>query len=212
MKAFVIAMDCEAETIITHFKGKHEETLYGRRVVRGSMNGDDALVVVAGIGKANAAAATQLALQLSGEDRIFNLGVAGGVDPAMSVGDLYTVSSAVQYDFDLVQVNGTEMGTLNERDSPFIPCVPDDRLAAKILGSGDRFNDSADDTALLRRLGISLRDMEGGAIAHVCERAGATATMWKCVSDVQGSGATPDQYKANLTRCLAKLSDFVATL
>ena len=213
MKTFVIAMDCEAETVTRHLAGLKEETLYGRRVVRGTLNGEDTAVVVSGIGKGNAAAATQLALQLSGGGApVLNLGVAGAVDGSMGVGDLYEVSEAVQYDFDLTELNGTEMGTLNERTSPYIPCAAAGRLPAKILGSGDRFNDSAEDNALLRRLGIGLRDMEGGAIAHVCERAGVPCSMWKCVSDVHGSGATPEQYKENLAACLERLAALAATL
>ena len=63
MKTFVIAMDCEAEAVTRHLAEPREETLYGRRVVRGTLNGEDTAVIVSGIGKGNAAAATQLALQ-----------------------------------------------------------------------------------------------------------------------------------------------------
>ena len=212
MKTFVIAMDCEAEAVTRHLAEPKEETLYGRRVVRGTLNGEDTAVIVSGIGKGNAAAATQLALQLSGGAPVMNIGVVGAVDDSMSVGDLFEVSAAVQYDFDLTAINGTEMGTLNERKSPYIPCAAAGRLPAKILGSGDRFNDSAEDNALLRRLGIGIRDMEGGAIAHVCELAGVPCSMWKCVSDVYGSGATPGQYKENLAACIERLAAFAATL
>ena len=51
-----------------------------------------------------------------------------------------------------------------------------------------------------------LRDMEGGAIAHVALRAGVPCRMLKSVSDVAGSGSTTDQYLANLKRALAALS------
>ena len=118
MKTFVIAMDCEAEAVTRHLAEPREETLYGRRVVRGTLNGEDTAVIVSGIGKGNAAAATQLALQLSGGAPVMNIGVVGAVDDSMSVGDLFEVSAAVQYDFDLTAINGTEMGTLNERTSP----------------------------------------------------------------------------------------------
>jgi hypothetical protein len=128
------------------------------------------------------------------------------------VGDIYEVANAVQYDFDLVQINGTEMGTLNERETPFIPCKAEGRFAAKTLGTGDRFNDSADDSALLKRLGASLRDMEGAAIAHVCETAGVELVSYKCISDVEGSGSMPEQYMENLKKCLSILTDFSKTL
>lgn len=212
MKVFVIAMNNEAECVVSNLENAVESTLFGRRIVRGTLNGEDAFVVVSGVGKSNAAAATQLAIQETETKRIFNLGVSGGLDPAMKVGEIYEVADAVQYDFDLVQINGTEMGTLNERDTPFIPCRAEGRFAAKTLGTGDRFNDSADDSALLKRLGASLRDMEGAAIAHVCETAGVEFVSYKCISDVEGSGSMPEQYMENLKKCLEILTRFAKTI
>jgi adenosylhomocysteine nucleosidase len=212
MKVFVIAMNNEAECIVSNLENAVESTLFGRRIVRGTLNGEDAFVVVSGVGKSNAAAATQLAIQETGTKRIFNLGVSGGLDPVMKVGEIYEVADAVLYDFDLVQINGTEMGTLNERDTPFIPCKAEGRFAAKMLGTGDRFNDSADDSALLKKLGASLRDMEGAAIAHVCETAGVEFVSYKCISDVEGSGSMPEQYMENLKKCLEVLSEFSKTI
>ena len=212
MKVFVIAMNNEAECVVSNLENAVESTLFGRRIVRGTLNGEDALVVVSGVGKSNAAAATQLAIQKTGTKRIFNLGVSGGLDPAMKVGEIYEVADAVQYDFDLVQINGTEMGTLNERDTPFIPCKAEGRFAAKTLGTGDRFNDNADDSALLKKLGASLRDMEGAAIAHVCETAGVEFVSYKCISDVEGSGSMPEQYMENLKKCLEILTRFAKTI
>lgn len=212
MKVFVIAMNNEAECVVSNLENAVESTLFGRRVVRGTLNGEDAFVVVSGVGKSNAAAAAQLAIQETGTKRILNLGVSGGLDPAMKVGEIYEVADAVQYDFDLVQINGTEMGTLNERDTPFIPCKAEGRFAAKTLGTGDRFNDSADDSALLKRLGASLRDMEGAAIAHVCETAGVEFVSYKCISDVEGSGSMPEQYMENLKKCLEILTRFAKTI
>lgn len=212
MKVFVIAMNNEAECVVSNLENAVESRLFGRRVVRGTLNGEDAFVVVSGVGKSNAAAATQLAIQETGTKRILNLGVSGGLDPAMKVGEIYEVADAVQYDFDLVQINGTEMGTLNERDTPFIPCKAEGRFEAKTLGTGDRFNDSADDSALLKKLGASLRDMEGAAIAHVCETAGVEFVSYKCISDVEGSGSMPEQYMENLKKCLEILTRFAKTI
>ncbi len=212
MKVFVIAMNNEADCVVSNLENAVESCLFGRRVVRGMLNGEEAFLVVSGVGKSNAAAATQLAIQETGTKRVLNLGVSGGLEPTMSVGEIYEVADAVQYDFDLVQINGTEMGTLNERDTPFIPCKTDGRFASKTLGTGDRFNDSADDSVLLKRLGVSLRDMEGAAIAHVCETAGVEFVSYKCISDVEGSGSMPGQYLENLKKCLKILADFAGTL
>lgn len=206
MKAFLIAMDNEAKCLTDNLKNMTEERLFGRRVVRGELAGESVMLVVSGIGKANAAAATQLAIQ-SGADVIINVGVAGGLDPNMNVADIYEVESAVQYDFDLSAVNGTVVGTLDEYDTPYIALEPTGKVRTEIVGTGDRFNDSdADNDLLSVALGCTLRDMECAAIAHVCLRAGVRCVAFKCVTDVRGKGAMTGQYVDNLNRCLAKLT------
>ena len=206
MKTFVIAMDNEAESLVARLSGVKESRLWGRRAIEGFLEGEEVLAIVSGIGKTNAASAAQLAIQHTGAKTLYNIGVAGGLEETMKVGDLYEVSRSVQYDFDLVAVNGGEMGTLNERDTPYFDCATTGAYPAKILGSGDRFNDDEKDYLLLRRLGAGLRDMEGAAIAHVCEKCGAGFMSLKCVSDVHGAGSTPGQYLENLKKCLAILS------
>ena len=212
MKAFVISMDNEAQCVIDNLVESFERCEYGRRVIRGKLNGEPTFVVVSGIGKSNAAAATQFAIQ-SGANTVINIGVAGGLDPAIEVGDIYEVDSAVQYDFDLTAVNGTMVGTLDERSTPYIPLSTTGKLAAKSIGTGDRFNDSDDDNDILMNvLTCSLRDMECAAIAHVCETAGVRCVAFKCVTDVRGKGAMTGQYVDNLNRCLKKLTAEVPAL
>ena len=62
MKVFVTAMECEAEAVVRNLSGAVESSIFGRRVVRGTLGGADTAVVVAGVGKANAASGTQLPL------------------------------------------------------------------------------------------------------------------------------------------------------
>ena len=205
-KVFVVAMDNEAAAVTAHFEGVSEETVFSRRVIRGTLDGEPTAVVVAGIGKSNAAAAAQLALCLFNPEVLLNVGVAGALHAPMKVAEIYRVRAAVQYDFDLAQLNGTEIGVLNERTSPYIPMRTTGRYPAKTLATGDHFNDNTADLPLLKHLGVGLRDMEGAAIAHVCETAGVPCRALKCVTNVLGSGAT-DQFAENLKRCLALLTD-----
>ena len=190
MRAFVIAMECEAACVRPHLKPS--DRLY-----------------VSGIGKVNAAAATQKAI-CEGADEIWNAGLCGGFGDDIAVGDVFGVESAVEYDFDLAKLNGTRVGQLNERNSPYIPLakVDDDSVSA-ILASGDRFNDSDADLALLKELGATVRDMEGAAIAHVCEKEGVPCRSVKCISDVHGQGAMTEQYLDNIPFCQQRLAEAV---
>lgn len=199
-------MDNEAQCVIDNLVDAVEACEFGRRVVRGKLGGEATMVVVSGIGKSNAAAATQLAIQ-NGADVIINIGVAGALDSSIEVADIYEVDSAVQYDFDLSAVNGTMVGTLDERSTPYIPLSVTGMYPAKSIGTGDKFNDSDDDNDLLMNvLTCALRDMECAAVAHVCERAGVRCVAFKCITDVRGKGAMTGQYVDNLRRCLAKLT------
>lgn len=190
VRTFVIAMANEADAVRPHLRP-------GDRLV------------VAGIGKVNAAAATMKAI-CDGATEIWNAGLAGGFDPAMNVGDIYAIESAVEYDFDLATVDGTRVGQLSERTSPYFPLAPLPRpvpsvLSSRILATGDRFNDSDADLSLFRELGATVRDMEGAAIAHVCELAGVPCRSFKCISNVIGKGAMTEQFKRNCGFCLDKL-------
>lgn len=203
--AFVVAMGCEAECIISNLQGKDECVLWGRRVVRGMWRGQRAAVVVSGIGKDNAAAATQLALSEFRPGEIVNFGVAGGLRATMKVGEIYEVRAAIEYDFDLAELNQTAVGVLNERKEREIG-IGD---VGEVLGTGDRFSNDEAEAAALLEMGIGLRDMEGAAIAHVCETAGARMRCVKCVSDVHGVGEKmTGQYQANLAKCLEVLTRY----
>lgn len=212
MKAFVISMDNEAQCVIDNLEGAVETREFARRVIRGALNGEPVMVVVSGIGKSNAAAATQMAIQM-GADTIVNLGVAGGLDPSIKVADIYEVDSAVQYDFDLSAVNGTMVGTLDERDTPYIPLYTTGKRPSMLIATGDRFNDSDEDNDLLLNVLVcQLRDMECAAVAQICEANGVRCVAFKCVTDVRGLGPMTGQYVDNLKGCLAKLKAEVPEL
>ena len=200
MRAFVIAMECEADC------------------VRPCLKPSDRLYV-SGIGKVNAAAATQRAI-CEGADEIWNVGLCGGFGDGIVLGDVYGVESACEYDFDLAAINHVSVGVIDGFDSPYIPC---DRLPARsggdapvsyrILATGDHFNDSeADHDLIVKTLGASLRDMEGAAVAHVCTLNRVKCVELKCVSDVAGCGAMTGQFLDNKAKCLRRLGEFLRTV
>ena len=169
-------------------------------VVRGHLKDGDELIV-SGIGKVNAAAATQKAID-EGAEEIVNCGVAGGLDTSMNVGDVFEISKAVEYDFDLTIINGTKLGTHNERQTPYFDCTVTRQFPQRILATGDRFTNDEKDVLDPISLGATVKDMEGAAIAHVCERCGVPCRMLKSISDVHGKGDMTDQYQTNLSKAL----------
>ena len=207
MKVFVTAMECEAECVMRNLANADESSLCGRKVVRGTLGGESVAVVVAGVGKVNAAAGTQLALDRLDADTIINIGVAGGLDPALTVGSVCRAARAVQYDFDLSKVNGTLAGTPDERNTPFFDLATAGDWPVVTVATGDRFTDDERDFSFLREnFGATVRDMELGAIAHTALRAGVAVYSFKAITNVVGQGAMTSQYKTNLALCLDVLA------
>ena len=212
---FVVAMPKEGAAVCAHLSGCQERTVFGRHIVEGAWGPRQVAVVISGIGKSNAAAATQLALSLYRPRRILNIGVAGGFVSTMEIGEVYPVSRAVEYDFDLSQVNGTSRGTFDEYETPYLELsvAQSDLPRALTLATGDHFTNASQEEELLRTFQAGLRDMEGAAIAHVCAVAGVECRVWKCVSDVVGKDMQMTrQYAENLTFCLDRLTLALSSL
>ncbi len=213
MKVFVIAMASEAEAVLANMEEKTQSPACGKIVTRGTLCGTPVAVVICGVGKVNAACGAQYAADCLNADAIINIGVAGGLNGGTAVGEIYGIESAAQYDFDLAQLNGTAVGTLNEFSQPYLPLATLPLYPLKKLGSGDRFNDSPADFELLtKELGADIRDMECAAMAQACAHAGVKLYSFKAISDVAGSGSTTEQYLKNLERCNARLKEAVPAI
>ena len=195
----VVAMDSEAEALLSQMEIENIQTVYGKTVHFGKAFGKDVLLVVSGVGKVNAAAGACAAI-IKGADVVLNFGVAGGVNHKTNVAGIYLIEKALQYDFDLTQIDGGKVGTLDGETENFLPLAVPKAIdfPRRALGSGDRFNDSKTDHDLLIELGCDIRDMEGAAIAQVCKYAGVPFVCAKSISDIYGSGSTTEQFRKNL--------------
>jgi nucleoside phosphorylase len=141
--------------------------------------------------------------------KILNFGVAGSLNQETELCGVYQITAAVQFDFDLVQLNGTKIGTLNEYEENYLQLNRlDTSFPCKKLGTADRFNDSVSDYQLLtKELNADIRDMEGAAIAHVCKKNSVRCRMVKCITNVAGKGAMTGQYEFNRELALKRLAD-----
>lgn len=206
MKCFVIAMESEAEPVIANMTALNKATVCGRHAYTGRLCGRDVAVIVCGVGKVNAACGAQLAADRYSADCIINIGVAGGLNRDCEVGAIYSISHAVQYDFDLAQLNGTPIGTLNEFGDRYLPLSVAGGYPKRRLATGDRFNDDVRDfETLTKDMHADIRDMEGGAIVQACAHAGVAVYSFKAISDIAGSGSTTEQFTRNLAMCTERL-------
>lgn len=203
----VIAMQSEADILLEQMEIFRSLKVSGKTVYVGRAFGKDVALVVCGVGKVNAALGTQLLVSKFDAETLLNFGVAGGLNDSTKLCTVYAIEAATQFDFDLTQLNGTKMGTLDEYTENFLT-LNDTNLPyeKKKLGTADRFNDSPADYALLtKELNADIRDMEGAAVVQAAYAAELPVYSFKAISDVAGSGSTTDQYLQNRAAALENL-------
>jgi adenosylhomocysteine nucleosidase len=117
--------------------------LAGREVLQGRLYGRSVAVIESGIGKVAAAMVATLLLDSLHCRALLVSGVAGGIDPALNIGDLVVARRLIQHDYGRQQA---------ESFTPFRPGVPP-------FGPGRR--DYAFDLpdGLAQRIGAALKDM-----------------------------------------------------
>ena len=209
MIGVVIAMQSEAEILLSQMNITRSLSVSGKTVHVGRAYGKDLALCVCGVGKVNAALGTQLLVSKFDAEKILNFGVAGGLNKTTKLCEVYQITAAVQFDFDLVDLNGTKIGTLNEYTENYLTLNHfKASFEKRKLGTADRFNDSKADYKLLtEELNADIRDMEGGAIVHAAFTAELPVYSVKAISDVAGSGSTTEQYLVNRDKALKNLQE-----
>lgn len=206
MIGVVIAMQSEADILLQNMNVSHSLTVNGKPVHVGVAYGKELALCVCGVGKVNAALGAQLLISKFAAEKILNFGVAGSLNRQTKLCGVYQISHATQFDFDLVQINNTSIGTLNEYETPYLALSCIEGFENRKLGTADRFNDDPEDYALLtKELGADIRDMEGGAIVQAAYAAQLPVYSIKAISDVAGEGSTTEQYIINRERALQNL-------
>ncbi len=207
MIGVVIAMQSEADILLEQMQVLRALTVSNKKVFVGRAFGKDLALCVCGVGKVNAALGAQLLISKFDAEKLLNFGVAGSLNKKTELCKVYQISEAVQFDFDLVQLNGTKIGTLNEYAENYLTLnLFDLPFERRRLGTADRFNDSKEDYQLLTKtLGADIRDMEGAAIVQAAFAAELPVYSVKAISDVAGSGSTTEQYLENKDKALQNL-------
>jgi adenosylhomocysteine nucleosidase len=180
----------------------------------GTIDGHDVVLAGSGMGKVNAALVTSLLADRFGCRTIVFTGVAGGLDPRLAIGDIVVADLVIQHDAGVLEnervrtyqpgyapvINPTER--LGYRVDPELL----DRVKQRLEGisipgqivygtvlSGDQYlNCETTRVRLLKELGGQAIEMEGGAVAQVCEAFGIPWLVIRALSDLAGYDALFD--------------------
>jgi adenosylhomocysteine nucleosidase len=111
----ICAMPEEIAALLGDMSGISRQELAGREVLTGQLFGRPVAMIESGIGKVAAAMTATLLLDGLKCRAIVMSGVAGGIDPALAIGDLVVARRLVQHDYGRLQADGV---------TPFRPGVP----------------------------------------------------------------------------------------
>ena len=206
---FLAAMKNEAESVVSNMIDIKSKKFYDNEIFTWKLFGHDVAVVVFDFWKVNAARATQYAIDVLWAKKIINIWFAWWLNSSLVVWSTYQIKAAVQYDYDIAQLNKTDIWVLNEFSDKYLHTTKlIDWFESKILGTWDRFNDSINDYHLLvDYIWADLRDMEWAAIIHTCIHAWVPVYAFKTVSDIAGSWSTTDQFIENMKLCSKNLTN-----
>jgi adenosylhomocysteine nucleosidase len=146
---------------------------HGELVVhRGRIGNVDVVATITGIGMGPARAVTAQMLDAFPIDHVLVMGIAGGVDPELEIGEILLAEIVVDAD------TGKEY-----RQQP----LGGGTVRGKIISSDAlEMDDALDD---LRTSGVTAVDMETGAVAAVCEARGVAWSAIRSISDRVGDSA-----------------------
>lgn len=183
MIGIICAMREEIEEILIFMKNKEEAAFGTFKFVEGDIFGCRCAVALCGVGKVHAAMCTQALIIKYNPDLILNVGVAGGIDPKINIGDTVIAAGVIQHDFDVSSFQNRKKGEISGIDlveiettkwitDKIVVCsneiLPQTVHTGTIL-SGDQFICSSQKlTELRNEFGGVACEMEAGSVGQVC--------------------------------------------
>lgn len=173
----------------------------------GTLNGTQAVVVQAGIGKVNAACCTQTLIDTFQVSCVINTGIAGSLRSEINIGDIVLATDALEHDME-VSVFGYEPGQIPGLDTFSFPADEHLRQVAKEscekvnpdisvyegrVVTGDQFISSKEKKKwLIDTFQGCCTEMEGAAIAHAAYLNQVPYLIVRAISDKADDSAEED--------------------
>jgi adenosylhomocysteine nucleosidase len=218
MIGIIGAMDEEIELYKQGVQDRSEIHKAGITFYTGKFQGKEIVLCKSGVGKVNASVCTQILIDLFQVAQVIFTGVAGALNPALSIGDIVVSSDCQQHDMDVTAL-GFKRGeipfsaqSIFQADEGLIKLAVDasngvvegKTMVGRIL-SGDQF---IADRNLVKtfhsELGGDCTEMEGAAVAQVCAMNEIPFVIVRSMSD-QADGSAHVNF-AQFTQLASKRS------
>lgn len=210
----------EITLLLQKVQDKKESVIARLHFVEGTLNGRRVVVALTGIGKVNAAITTTLMIEHFHPAELLFSGIAGGVDPALSPGDLVIGKRLAYHDYgiltDSIRPDSTRNPASTQKNPLYFPSddtliriaekvsrglslerpiegKPMPRIVSGTIVTGDVFVSSRSATRRLwQNMQAEATDMEGAAVAQTCWQQGIPFIVIRCLSDAADSDAEKD--------------------
>lgn len=177
----------------------NEVQINNLKFYEGKLCSKDIVLVESGIGKVNAAISTTLLISIFKVDKIIFTGVAGAVNPNIKVTDIVIATDLVESDMDVTAGGNYKLGEIPRMESSYFKADPylftlAESVATKLFGtekvhkgriiSRDEFVASSEKVKKLKEIfEAECVEMEGAAVAHVCEVMNIPFIVLRSISD-----------------------------
>lgn len=205
MIGIIGAMASEVDGLKNKMTDMKTETFSGIDFCSGKVCGRKIVVAQAGVGKVNAAVTAQTMILKYGVGAVINIGVAGGIEESLKIGDMVVAERVVEHDMDTTAV-GDEPGFISGINRVYMDC--DSKMVREIadcanetgvhtvcgtIASGDIFvAGSAVRNRISELFGAAAAEMEGAAIGHVCTMNDIPFVVLRSMSDCANDDSKVD--------------------
>lgn len=192
MVGIIFAMKEELDALKEIINIIKEHQIFDLIFYEGNLNNKKCIMVESGVGKVNAARVTQVLIDYFKVDYVFNIGVAGGVDSSLKVGDIVIGEKLVQHDFNITAFNHErgyvpKVGMYLYSDTYLVKLAKENIEEAKIgvIASGDIFCvDERMTSKINQKFEALCVEMEGAAIGQTCYLCGVPFLVIRSISDI----------------------------
>lgn len=227
--AIIGAMDEEVDALCKELNlvPQMQSPLLAMPIYYGKWAGKEVVVVRCGVGKVNAAMATQYVIDHYKPSFIINSGVAGALSSRLRIADLVLGTSSIQHDFD-VRKFGYSRGTIPSlKSSVFtgdvdlveiakkvaVDALGERRVHLGLIVSGDQFISSFEEKQKILSYfpKAMCAEMEGAAIAHVASINQVPHLIIRAISD-QADNTAPEDFDQYLLEVISTLNSVIHKL
>ena len=208
------AMPEEVDQLCARLSGVTVEDYGGVSYHCGSLAGRQVVVCCAGMGKANAAATTQVLITKYGAERIIFSGIAGNMSSEIGIGDVVIGKTVLYHDAQLDMICQNPPYLKEYAGDPALIAAAEAACAAAgvkaltgKIATGDLFiGDSASKAAIQAKCAPDCVEMEGAAVSQIAAKNGVPCVILRAMSD----NADEDGYEVLVVRDFS-IKEYVAT-